>query len=102
MYGALFGDWLCLSCLIIELTGSCEGGGGGVGGGGGGRGGGDYVVSSKWARDTDINRKIRSDLRTTQPAMSDNSCIYIHAMEILLYTVYEYQLTEEHAKYIIM
>ncbi|CAI8041439.1 Exocyst complex component 4 [Geodia barretti] len=49
--------------MYRELTWVSEGGGGktGGGGGGGGRtgGGADYVVSSKWAKDPDINLKIR-------------------------------------------
>lgn len=45
---------LSLSSFHSELTGTSEGGKTGP------PGGGDYVVSSKWARDRDINLKIRS------------------------------------------
>ena len=50
--------YLWTAFLYTELTGCSEGGGST---GTGGRGGVDYVVSSKWARDTDINFKIRSN-----------------------------------------
>ena len=51
---------LSLSLSLSELTGVGEGGGGKAGGGGGA----DYVVSSKWAKDPDINLKIRSGHHT--------------------------------------
>lgn len=43
-----------LTFFHSELTGTSDGGKSGP------AGGGDYVVSSKWARDRDINQKIRS------------------------------------------
>ena len=46
---------LIFSTHSTDLTGCGEGGKAGGGGGAG-----DYVISSKWAKDKDINRKIRS------------------------------------------
>ena len=65
---------LYLSVCHSELTGVSEGGGKTGGGGGGGGGGGEYVVSSKWARDLDINLKIRS-VHTTLPPSLLNTCL---------------------------
>ena len=47
---------VCVCVCVLELTGSGEGGGKA-----GASGSVDYVVSSKWARDPDINLKIRYD-----------------------------------------
>lgn len=79
-----------LSLCASELTGTGEGGGkAGVGGGGGG--GADYVVSSKWARDPDINLKIRSDLHTSPlppnhvfPLTSSHTLLLSHGVYALL------------------
>ena len=72
------GSLLSLSLSLSELTWVSEGGGGktGGGGGGGGRtgGGADYVVSSKWAKDPDINLKIRSGHHTP------HTRLYLHVL----------------------
>ena len=64
-------SFLCGLSPPSELTGSSEGGGRGGAGGGG-----DYIVSSKWARDPDINRKIRSAKIATVLIITELSWLY--------------------------
>lgn len=61
---------LSLSLFRSELTGTSEGGKTGP------AGGGDYVVSSKWARDRDINLKIRSIYHVYTVYMHTYVCMY--------------------------
>ena len=65
--------WVTVQCLSLfrsELTGTSEGGKTGP------AGGGDYVVSSKWARDRDINLKIRSIYHVYTVYMHTYVCMY--------------------------